>query len=92
MARILKPGVNPEMQLSISEDVQQTVRGIIADLRARGDTALRELSQKFDNFNPESFRLNQGQIDAAIAEKISRGKWRNCPARRNWPPGFPGAR
>ena len=68
MARILKPGINPEMQLSISEDVQQTVRGIIADIRVRGDTALRELSQKFDRYSPPSFRLSQGQIDAAIAE------------------------
>ena len=48
MARILKPGINPEMQLSISEDVQQTVRGIIADIRVRGDTALRELKKRVE--------------------------------------------
>ncbi len=68
MARILKPGINPEMQLSISEDVQQTVRGIIADIRARGDTALRALSQKFDRYSPPSFRLSQPEIEAAIAQ------------------------
>ena len=68
MARILKHGITPDTQLSISEDVQHTVQGIIADVRARGDAALRELSQKFDGWNPASFRLSQQQIEAAIAE------------------------
>ncbi|WP_420594117.1 histidinol dehydrogenase [Deinococcus sp.] len=68
MARILKHGINPQTQLSISEDVQQTVRGIIADVRARGDTALRELSQQFDGWNPASFRLSDEQIAAAVAQ------------------------
>ena len=68
MVRILKSGINPETQLSLSEGVQQTVRGIIADIRLRGDAALRELSQKFDGWNPASFRLSDEQIQAAIAQ------------------------
>ncbi|WP_161883327.1 histidinol dehydrogenase [Deinococcus alpinitundrae] len=66
MVRILKSGMNPETQLNISEGVQHTVRGIIADIRVRGDVALRELSQKFDGWNPASFRLSDEQIEAAI--------------------------
>ena len=43
MSRVLKSGMNVETQLSIQESVQGTVRGIIADVRTRGDAALREL-------------------------------------------------
>ncbi len=68
MVRILKSGMNPETQLSISDGVQQTVRGIIADIRTHGDDALRELSQKFDHWNPASFRLSDEQIGAALAQ------------------------
>ena len=68
MARVLKAGMNTETQLSINESVQGTVRGIIAGVRARGDAALRELSQQFDGWSPPVFRLNAEQIEAAIAE------------------------
>ncbi|WP_407571978.1 histidinol dehydrogenase [Deinococcus altitudinis] len=68
MTRVLKSGMNVETQLSINEAVQGTVRGIISDIRARGDDALRELSQKFDGWSPPAFRLSREQIEAAIAE------------------------
>ncbi|WP_425148545.1 histidinol dehydrogenase [Deinococcus sp.] len=68
MTRILKPGMNVETKLSLQESVQQTVRGIIADIRTRGDAALRELSQQFDGWSPPSFRLSAAQIEAAIAQ------------------------
>ena len=68
MSRVLKSGMNVETQLSINESVQGMVRGIISDIRARGDDALRELSQKFDGWNPPAFRLSAEQIEAAIAQ------------------------
>ena len=68
MSRVLKSGMNVETQLSINESVQGTVRGIISDIRARDDDALRELSQKFDGWNPPAFRLSAEQIEAAIAQ------------------------
>lgn len=68
MARILKSGMNADTQLSINENVQQTVRGIIADVRARGDEALREYSLKFDGWNPEQFRLSPEQIEKLVAQ------------------------
>jgi len=68
MSRVLKSGMNVETQLSINESVQGTVRGIISGIRARGDDALRELSQKFDGWNPPAFRLSAEQIEAAIAQ------------------------
>ena len=52
------------------EDVAQVVRGIIADVRARGDTALVELSNKFDRagVSQETLKLSPGEIDASLAK------------------------
>ncbi|WP_313136367.1 histidinol dehydrogenase [Paracoccus jeotgali] len=40
----------------------------LADIEARGDAAVRELSEKFDNYAPAAFRLSRPEIDALIAE------------------------
>ncbi|HUJ02317.1 MAG TPA: histidinol dehydrogenase [Rhizomicrobium sp.] len=49
------------------EDVAASVRAIIADVRARGDAALIELSAKFDHvqLTPETLRLSADEIAAA---------------------------
>ena len=51
------------------EDVAQAVRAIIADVRARGDAALVELSNRFDKagLTAATLRLPQADIDAAEA-------------------------
>ncbi len=50
------------------------VRGIVeatlADIEARGDAAIRELSVKFDRYDPPSFRLGASEIEAAM-QKVS---------------------
>ncbi|WP_299547144.1 histidinol dehydrogenase [uncultured Tateyamaria sp.] len=48
------------------------VESTLADIEARGDVAVRDLSEKFDNYSPESFRLTQSDIDALMAELTSR--------------------
>ena len=40
------------------EAVRETVTQVIADVRARGDVAVREYSEKFDGWSPDSFRLD----------------------------------
>jgi sulfopropanediol 3-dehydrogenase len=47
--------------------VRTTVAAVIADVRARGDQAVREYSEKFDNWSPASFRLNAKEIDEIVA-------------------------
>jgi sulfopropanediol 3-dehydrogenase len=51
-------------------DDDAKVRGIVEstlkDIETRGDTAVRELSEKFDRFSPPSFRLSSSEIEAAI--------------------------
>ena len=44
------------------------VESTLADIEARGDVAVRELSEKFDGYTPESFRLSQDEIDALMAK------------------------
>ena len=48
-------------------DVKETVTSVIADIRERGDGAVREYSAKFDNWSPPDFRLSAGQVEDIIA-------------------------
>ncbi|WP_027256612.1 histidinol dehydrogenase [Leisingera aquimarina] len=52
-----------------SPDVDAVVAGIIADVRARGDTALVELTAKFDRMKlePAQLRITDAEVEAAIA-------------------------
>ncbi len=67
MAVYLKRGQEPEAIRAAGEQVSETVRGILADLEARGDAAVRDYSEKFDRWSPPSFRLSQAEIDALVA-------------------------
>jgi sulfopropanediol 3-dehydrogenase len=46
--------------------VRATVEGILADIEARGDAAVAELSQKFDGVTRPAFRLTASEIEAAV--------------------------
>jgi histidinol dehydrogenase len=50
-----------------AQDVEQVVRGIIADVVARGDAALIELTQKFDRMDltKTGLRVSAGELSAA---------------------------
>jgi sulfopropanediol 3-dehydrogenase len=48
--------------------VRETVETILADIEARGEAAVRELSKKFDNWEPASFKLSPQEIERAIAQ------------------------
>ena len=54
-------------------DVSAAAAAIIAEVRSQGDAALIALTEKYDRLRitPERLRLNEAEIDAAIAE---------CPA------------
>jgi sulfopropanediol 3-dehydrogenase len=47
--------------------VKETVTSVIADIRERGDEAVREYSAKFDGWSPDSFRLPAGQVEDIVA-------------------------
>ncbi|MAY61768.1 MAG: histidinol dehydrogenase [Rhizobiales bacterium] len=58
-----------------SEDdvkVRTTVEGILDDIEKRGDTAVRELSEKFDKYSPPSFKLSEGEIEGLMSRVSDR--------------------
>lgn len=54
-------------QRGSTADVRQIVETVIADIRERGDEAVREYSKKFDDYAPESFLLTEEQLDEIVA-------------------------
>ncbi len=68
----LKTG-KPETERSEDDaKVRQTVESILTDIEARGDTAVRELAEKFDHYTPESFRLSDGDIEGLMSRVAPR--------------------
>ncbi|MFF9555717.1 histidinol dehydrogenase [Streptomyces albus] len=68
MSRTLKAAATetPTAAPSGNDAVAQSVRELIADVRGRGDAAVRELSARFDRWEPDSFRLGQEQLSEII--------------------------
>ena len=52
--------------------VRTSVEAVLADISARGDVAVRELSVKFDNYAPQNFRLTPPEIEAAMSRVAKR--------------------
>src|SRR5205809_4236239 len=67
MAKYLKKSLPPVESEAANLKVQQTVREILADVRQRGDAAVRELSGRFDGWSPPDFRLSRSDIDSLVA-------------------------
>ncbi len=53
-----------------AQDVEQAVRGIIAQVRQNGDRALFELTKKFDrvDLSKTGLRVSQAEVDGAAAQ------------------------
>jgi sulfopropanediol 3-dehydrogenase len=66
MAVWLKKGISAEDDAADVAKIRATVEGILADIEKRGDEAVRELSQKFDNWNHKDFRLSRAEIDECV--------------------------
>jgi sulfopropanediol 3-dehydrogenase len=72
MARYLKRGMDASAIKAADAKVRETVEGILAEIEARGEEAVRELSHKFDNWAPPSFQLTPQEIERAIGEVARR--------------------
>lgn len=68
MATYVKTGISDEKNAANSNEVRKIVENILADIENRGDAAVKEMSEKFDNWNPERFRLSKEEIDACVAQ------------------------
>jgi sulfopropanediol 3-dehydrogenase len=47
--------------------VVETVAGVLEDIRAHGDDAVRRYSERFDHWAPASFRLDEEQIASIVS-------------------------
>lgn len=66
MIRHLKKAKNSAGLHQAPVEIRKTVEGMIADIESRGAVALREISQRLDKWAPQSFRLSEEAIDAAM--------------------------
>lgn len=72
MAVWLKQGAAPEVVKNAQIQVRETVENILADIEARGDAAVRELSFKFDKLERDHFRLSEQEIEACLSQLTKR--------------------
>ena len=63
----LKPEEILNRDIRAEKNVEDVVDGIIADVRARGDEALKDYALKFDGAVIENLQVTQEEIDEAFA-------------------------
>lgn len=66
MIRYIKSGQPPQEKADRQAEVRRTVESILHDVAVRGDTAVREYSEKFDKWSPKSFRLSIEEIQRCV--------------------------
>ncbi|MSO68076.1 MAG: histidinol dehydrogenase [Pseudolabrys sp.] len=72
MPRHLKRGMDAGAIKAADAKVRETVEGILAQVDERKDAAIRDLSKKFDNWEPKDFRLTPAEIEKAISQVAKR--------------------
>ncbi len=66
MATHLKRRIAQDVTDEIDQKVRRTVEDILADVRRRGDAAVREYSEKFDKWTPK--KLSKADIEGIMAK------------------------
>jgi sulfopropanediol 3-dehydrogenase len=72
MAQYLKRGRDAALRAEDDSKVRATVEAILADIEARGDAAIRELSVKFDRWDRKDFRLTDAEIKDCLSKLSQR--------------------
>jgi sulfopropanediol 3-dehydrogenase len=67
MAKYLKKGKDTSASPATDPRMRATVEQVLSDIEKRGDVAVREYSERFDKWSPESFRMSDEEIDKAIS-------------------------
>ncbi|WP_390911175.1 histidinol dehydrogenase [Pseudosulfitobacter sp. SM2401] len=68
----LKTGKPEAERADDDAKVRAVVEDTLADIATRGDAAVRELSAKFDKYEPANFRLSASEIEAAMSKVSTR--------------------
>jgi sulfopropanediol 3-dehydrogenase len=72
MIQHLKTGKPADHRAQLDTGVRATVEAILGDIEKRGEAAIHEYSEKFDKWDPPSFRLTEAEIAACIASLPAR--------------------
>ena len=68
--KYLKQGKTDAAKAIDDAQVSEIVKSTLKAIEARGDEAVREFSEKFDNYKPKSFKLSPAEIDSLV-QKVS---------------------
>jgi len=68
VAHHLKQGRTPEQATADANTARDIVKAILEDVKKRGETALREISEKFDKWSPTSFRVSDREIEGCLSQ------------------------
>lgn len=72
MIRHLKTAKSAEARAEDDAKVRITVEDILKNIETRGDAAVRDLSERFDEYSPASFRLSEQEIETAMSTVAKR--------------------
>ena len=72
MATYLKQGLGQAEAEEADAKVRTQVETILDEIQRYGDDAVRKLSEQFDGWSPESFRLSETEIETAISKVAKR--------------------
>ena len=64
----LKKGINEQERSTEDNKVKNIVEETLKKIEQRGDLCIRELSEKFDNYSPKSFKLSNSEIQNLISQ------------------------
>ena len=64
----LKKGKTDAAKAVDDAEVSEIVKNTLKEIEERGDEAVREFAEKFDNYTPKSFKLSQSEIDSLIQQ------------------------
>jgi sulfopropanediol 3-dehydrogenase len=64
----LKKGKTDAAKAIDDAEVSEIVKNTLKEIEERGDEAVREFAEKFDNYIPKSFKLSQPEIDNLIKQ------------------------
>ena len=60
--KYLKKGIDEKQRSDDNEKVKKIVEETLSKIEQQGDEFIRELSNKFDNYSPTSFKLSEDEI------------------------------
>jgi sulfopropanediol 3-dehydrogenase len=72
MENWLKRGQDEAEGAAADTKVRATVESILADIAARGDAAVRELSVRFDKWDRDDYRLTESEIEGCLSQLSKR--------------------